>query len=67
MCLVESGKIPHLQSIGFFCGDPKINFAYKGDTVKPHVLILVALIIPFVVVCLLVVYTYKYIYQTKKL
>ncbi|XP_050543735.1 phospholipid phosphatase 3-like isoform X2 [Daktulosphaira vitifoliae] len=49
MCLVESGKIPHLQSIGFYCGDPKINFAYKGDTVKPHVLILVTLVIPFIV------------------
>ncbi|XP_050440397.1 phospholipid phosphatase 3-like isoform X2 [Adelges cooleyi] len=50
MCLVESGKIPHLQSIGFFCGDPKISYKYRGDTVKPHVLILVTLVIPFLTV-----------------
>jgi len=48
--LVEFGTIPHLQSIGFSCGDPKISYKYKGDTVEPHVLILVTLIIPYLTV-----------------
>lgn len=47
MGLVESGIVPHLQSIGFFCGDPKINYEFKGETVKPHVLMLVTLVIPY--------------------
>lgn len=50
MGLVEFGSIPHLQSIGFFCGDPKINYKYKGDTVESHVLILVTLIVPYLAV-----------------
>ncbi|XP_060868531.1 phospholipid phosphatase 1-like isoform X1 [Metopolophium dirhodum] len=47
MGLVEFGSIPHLQSIGFFCGDPKISYKYQGDTVESHVLILVTLIVPY--------------------
>lgn len=50
MILVESGIIPNLQSIGFVCGDPKINFKYKGDTVEPHILLLVTLIVPYLTV-----------------
>lgn len=50
MGLVEFGSIPHLQSIGFFCGDPKISYKFKGDTVESHVLVLVTLIIPYLAV-----------------
>lgn len=50
MILVESGIIPNLQSIGFVCGDPKINFKYNGDTVEPHILLLVTLIVPYLMV-----------------
>jgi hypothetical protein len=50
LVLVEFGTIPHLQSIGFFCGDPKINYKYKGDTVESHVLVLVTLIVPYITV-----------------
>lgn len=50
MTLLEFGTIPHLQSIGFFCEDPKISYKYKGDTVEPHVLVLVTLIFPYLTV-----------------
>lgn len=50
LCLVEFGMIPHMQNIGFFCGDPKINYKYTGETVQPHVLVLSTLIIPFLTV-----------------
>lgn len=50
MTLLEFGTIPHLQSIGFFCEDPKISYKYKGDTVESHVLVLVTLIFPYLTV-----------------
>lgn len=50
MGLVEVGTIPHFQSIGFFCGDPKIDYEYRGDTVESYVLVLVTLIIPYITV-----------------
>lgn len=52
LALLEFGSIPHMQSIGFFCGDPKIDFKFKGDTVESEVLILVTLIVPFLTVSL---------------
>ncbi|XP_014233305.1 phospholipid phosphatase 1-like isoform X2 [Trichogramma pretiosum] len=49
MLLGELGYIPN-QQVGFWCNDPKIQFAFTGDSVSTVALILVTIVVPAVVI-----------------
>ncbi|XP_018906456.1 phospholipid phosphatase homolog 1.2 homolog isoform X2 [Bemisia tabaci] len=53
LLLIEFGPVPHLQNIGFYCGDPKISHKFTGDTIRARTLIAISFIAPFLVCCLI--------------
>lgn len=58
---MEYGILPEIQSIGFYCGDPKISHKYTGDTVTLKMLLSSTLLLPLLAVSLSPV-TCKYVY-----
>lgn len=50
LVLMEFGMLPEIQSIGFYCGDPKISHKFTGDTVSVKALLSSTVLLPFVVV-----------------
>ncbi|XP_054277664.1 phospholipid phosphatase homolog 1.2 homolog isoform X2 [Macrosteles quadrilineatus] len=51
LILMEYGILPEIQSIGFYCGDPKISHKYTGDTVTLKMLLSSTLLLPLFAMC----------------
>jgi len=51
LILMEYGILPEIQSIGFYCGDPKISHKYSGDTVTLKMLLSSTLLLPLLAMC----------------